>query len=145
MELAPSFSPPHAFLAIGLAQQGRPMAALQSLHDAIRLDPRLGESAALWVIRAGLLRGVGRTAEAVELWEQAREANPDLILPRLELADHHVSGGRLDEARRLADEIRRVNPEMTAMRARELLRGMTGRGPEESSRLSDNLRAAGLP
>jgi TolB-like protein/class 3 adenylate cyclase/Tfp pilus assembly protein PilF len=144
MELAPSFSPPRAFLAIGLAQQGRPLLALQSLGDAIRLDPRTSDSAVLWMIRAGLLREVGRDDEALELWRRARDANPDLIVPRLELIDHAVRSGRLDEARILADEIARASPEMTAERATELAGRFRQQDREQIAALGGSLRKAGL-
>ncbi len=145
MELAPSFSAPHGFLAIGLAQDGQPLAGLQELKQAIRLDPRVGEAAILWTLRAGLFRQIGRIEEAVALWEQAREKNVDLILPRLELADYYAGSGRLDEARVLVEEILRVNPELTAENARELAGRAMARNAEDASALAENLKAAGLP
>ena len=101
------------------------MAALQAFRQAIRLDPRMGESALVWSMRATMFQQIGRIDEAVLLWEQAREANADLILPRLELADYYARNGRTKEARVLAGEIRRVNPEMTADFARQV----AGRAP----------------
>ncbi len=143
--LAPSFAPPHGFLAIGLAQDGQPVAALQAFRQAIRLDPRMGETALVWSMRATMFQQIGRTDEAVLLWEQAREANADLILPRLELADYYVRNGRTEEARVLAGEIRRVNPEMTADFARQVAGRAMARGPEAAFALGENMRRAGLP
>lgn len=145
IELAPSFAAPHGFLAFGLAQSGQPLDALQSLRQAQRLDPRIGESAVLWSIRAGLLRQVGRTGEAVELWEQAREANADLVLPRMELANHYAAVGRIDEARALVEEVRRASPELTAERAQQLAARSMGRDPGEARTVRDRLTKAGLP
>ena len=96
-------------------------------------------------VRASLFRQVGRIEEAVDLWERARQANPDLILPRLELADHYVESGRLDEARVLVTEILHVTPEMTAEDAQWTAGRLMARSPENAAALAENLKKAGLP
>ncbi len=83
----------------------------------------------------------GRPEKAVELWEQARAANTDLILARIPLAVLYESEGRHEEARALAQEILRVNPALTAESATELAR-VGGFDPDDAI---DNLRRAGLP
>ena len=145
MELAPSFAAPYGLLAIGLAQNGQPVDALQALRQTIRLEPRVGATALVASIRASMFRQVGRIEEAVELWERARQANPDLILPRLELADHYVESGRLDEARVLVAEILHVTPEMTAEDAQSTAGRIMARSPEDAAALAENLKKAGLP
>ena len=124
IELAPSHAAGHAFLAAGLARSGQPAAALQSLRKSFRLDPRLGWNAGFGgSIRAGILRQAGRCKEAIALWEQTQETNPDLVLPRLELVNHYVGEGRLDEAGVLVEEVLRVNPEFTVAIAQFTMKG----------------------
>ncbi len=83
----------------------------------------------------------GRTEKAVELWEQIRASNPDMILARIPLAALYESAGRHEEARALAQEILRVNRDLTAESATELALA-AGFDTDEAI---DNLRSAGLP
>ncbi len=73
----------------------------------------------------------GRTQEAVEMFEQARVANPDLIGARIPLAAIYESEGRHEEARAVAQEILRVNPHFTADHAAQV---SAGRAPRSRSR-----------
>jgi hypothetical protein len=82
---------------------------------------------------------VGRTEEAEALAQQVRAANPDLIRPRLLLANLYAAQDRLAEARTMVAEIRAINPELTAEQA---LRSGPAGGREE---MIANLRRAGLP
>ena len=144
-ELAPSFASPHVFLAVGLARDGQPLAALQSLRTAMRLDPRMAENAVLWGARAAMYVQAGRSDEAVALFEQARAANPELLLPRIHLAYHHAAAGRIDEARGLVAEMLRINPELTVERAAELASRWESVSPEERAVRDANLGRADLP
>ena len=83
----------------------------------------------------------GRTEKAVELWEQIRASNPDMILARIPLAVLYESEGRHEEARALAQEILHVNPDLTAESAADLTLGW---GFDKDDTI-DNLRRAGLP
>ena len=83
----------------------------------------------------------GRTEKAVELWEQIRAANTDMILARIPLAALYESEGRHEEARALAKEILRVNRDLTAESATKLALTL-GFDTDEAI---DNLRSAGLP
>ncbi len=83
----------------------------------------------------------GRTEKAVELWEQARAANTDMILPRIALAVFYESEGRHEEAHALAQEILRVNRDLTAESATDLALAL-GFDRDEAI---DHLRSAGLP
>ena len=83
----------------------------------------------------------GRSERAVELWEQGRAANTDLIVARIPLAALYESEGRHEEARTLAQEILRVNRDLTAESAAALALTF-GFDRDEAI---DNLRKAGLP
>ncbi len=83
----------------------------------------------------------GRTEKAVELLEQARAANSDLITARIPLAALYESEGRHEEARALAQEILRVNRDLTAESATELALAL---GFDRDEAIG-NLRSAGLP
>ena len=101
-----------------LARQGRFVAAMQSVARAMRLNPRAPSGT--WAIVAYVNFAAGRTEKAVELWEQVRAANTDMILARIPLAALYESEGRHEEARALAQEILRVNRDLTAESATEL-------------------------
>lgn len=66
---------------------------------------------------------VGRIEEAVELWEQVRSQNPDLLHARIGLAGYYESEGRHDDAREVVDEIMRVNPRLTGAEASSMIQG----------------------
>ncbi len=145
VELAPSSGVSRVVLAVGQAQSGRSVAAIESLEKGIRLDPRLGEGGALIGILAGFYWNTGRTDEAVELWERAREGNSDLIHARLALAEYYVGVGRTGEARQLIEELKAVVPEMTAESGAGILGRIRGASPEQVAAFSSTLRTAGLP
>jgi len=81
--------------------------------------------------------------EAVELWEAARAANPDLVTFRTPLLEHYESIGRHDEAAQIAREILAVNPGMTAEAAAN--QGFAAHDPNEIPALIVKLRRPGLP
>jgi adenylate cyclase len=139
VELAPNFEFPHLVLGMALARQGRFAAAMQSVARALRLNPKTPSGA--WVMVAYINFAAGRTDEAVELWEQVRAANPDMVLARIPLAALYESWGRHEEARALAQEILRVNPDLTAESATRLA-AVAGLDMDE---IRGNLRNAGLP
>ena len=109
---------------------------MQSVNRALRLNPRAPPGQWLAVAYVNLM--AGRTQEAVEMYEQARAANPDLILARLPLAALYESEGRHDEARTVVQEILRVNPDFTADHAAQL-------SPASTPERTKALRRAGLP
>jgi adenylate cyclase len=138
VDLSPSLDFSRLTLALALREQGRFVAALESVAQALRLNPK-ARSGTLYVA-ASVNFGAGRSERAVELWEQARAANPDMILARIPLAALYESEGRHEEARTLAQEILRVNPDLTANSA-TLLAG----GGFDTDDAREHLRSAGLP
>ncbi len=120
-----------------LALQGKFVGAVQSINRALRLNPRPPPGYLMAVAYVNLM--AGRTQEAVEMYAQARAANPDLIVARAALAFIYESDGRHEEARTLAQEILRVNPDFTADHIGPLSGGWIT--PEQIKAL----RRAGLP
>jgi tetratricopeptide (TPR) repeat protein len=139
VELAPNVETTHLMLGLALARQGRMVAAMQSVARAVRLNPKAPSST--WEVVALINFAAGRTEKAVDLWEQVRAANTDMILARIPLAVLYESEGRHEEARALAQEILRVNRNLTAEAAIELVLE-AGFDTDEAI---DNLRSAGLP
>jgi adenylate cyclase len=139
VELSPNVEVSHLALGVVLARQGRFVAAMQSVAHAMRLNPKAPSG--IRVVVAFVNFAAGRTEKAVELWEQARAANTDLIVARIPLAVLYESEGRHEEARALAQEILRVNRDLTAESATELALTL-GFDRDEAI---DNLRRAGLP
>jgi adenylate cyclase len=141
IELAPNWDFPHFFLATALARQGRFLAAAQEINRAMRLNPR---PPAFYLVAVGWVNlRAGREREAVEMWERARAANPDLIHARVALASHYEEQGRHEEARAAVEEILRVNPELTAKQAATMAVERTG--SEYLAEVEAHLRSAGLP
>jgi adenylate cyclase len=139
VQIQPNIEFPHLFLGIVLARQGRIVAAMQSVARALRLNPKAPSAA--WNLAAYINFGVGRTEQAVELWEQVRAANTDMITARIPLAVLYESEGRHEESRALTQEILRVNQDLTAESATELALAFGF----DSDEAIDNLRSAGLP
>jgi adenylate cyclase len=138
IELGPSIAVPHFILGRALAQQGNYVGAMQSVSRALRLAPRA--SPGYWIAVPYVNLMAGRTREAVEMFEQARLANPDLILARIPLAAIYEAEGRHEEARTVAEEILRVNPNLTAESATRI----SFLDAEEAADLIAALRKAGL-
>ena len=112
---------------------------MQSVARAMRLNPKADPGVRNVVATVNF--AAGRSDKAVELWEQARAANTDIITARIPLAAIYESEGRHEEARVLAQEILRVNPDLTAESATALALGL-GFDRDEAM---DDLRSAGLP
>jgi len=139
VELFPNVEFSHLALGLALARQGRYVVAMQSVARALRLNPKAPSVA--WETVAYINFAAGRTEKAVELWEQVRAANTDMITARIPLAVLYESEGRHEEARTLAQEILRVNRDLTAESATEL--ALIGGFDRDDA--IDHLRRAGLP
>ncbi len=139
VELSPNSEFTHLVLGLALARQERFVAAMQSVARVLRLNPK-APSGNLTMV-AYINFSAGRTEQAVELWEQVRATNTDMILARIPLAVLYESEGRHEEARALAQEILRVNGDLAAESAIDLAR-VGGFDPDDAI---DLLRSAGLP
>jgi adenylate cyclase len=143
IELTPGEPISYVFLGVALLQQQRFVEALASFRTAVRMNPRASEVAPMRGVIASAQYRLGRTDEAVELWEAARAANSDLVTFRIPLLEHYESIGRHDEATVIAREILAVNPTMTAEAAAS--HGFVARSADEIPILIAKLRRAGLP
>jgi TolB-like protein/DNA-binding winged helix-turn-helix (wHTH) protein len=138
VERGPNSDVCHGMLAATLFDNGRPLEALRALERAFRLNPRHPE---LYWLMAGFLQArAGRGQSAAELFERVREANPDIVPPRLALLVQRMEEGDLARARQLAVEVRAINPDLSAELALRVYPSQL-RSPE----LLASFRAAGLP
>jgi TolB-like protein/DNA-binding winged helix-turn-helix (wHTH) protein len=98
--------------AAALSEAGDYIEALRSLDHALRLNPRHPEL--YWLLAGFLQMEAGRRSVGIELIERVREANPDMIPPRLALAYQYHREGDLPRLARLGQEIQRINPDLSA-------------------------------
>jgi adenylate cyclase len=139
VEADPNLDVARAFLASALLREGRIGEALEEMQQMVRLNPQPGPAG--WALTGMLNFGAGRIPEAVDLWERARRANPDLITARVPLAAYYAASGRHEEARAVVGEILRVNPDFTA----DLAERLSSSGPMRMNVDPESLRRAGLP
>jgi TolB-like protein/DNA-binding winged helix-turn-helix (wHTH) protein/Tfp pilus assembly protein PilF len=138
--LGPSSDVCQGVEAMALAYSGRPLEALRALDRALRLNPRHPE---LYWLMAGLLQAqVGRRELGIELIERVRQANPDMVPPRLALIFLYAEGGELARAEPLAREIRAINPALDVEAALRIF--PFARNPAREERARAAFVAAGL-
>jgi len=142
VELGPSSDVCYGVEAAVHAADGRSLEAIRSLGHALRLNPRHPEF--YWMLAGHLHERTGRSDLARELFERIRQANPDMIPPRLALVLLHVESGELEPARALVQEILAINPDLTAELALRVHAPSRG-DPARGERTRAAWRAAGLP
>jgi TolB-like protein/DNA-binding winged helix-turn-helix (wHTH) protein/Tfp pilus assembly protein PilF len=141
VELGPSSDVCFGVQAAALAHAGRPLDAIRSLDRALRLNPRHPE---LYWLMAGLLQAeAGRRELGLALLERVREANPEMVPPRLALISLYVEDGEHARAQALGREILAVNPALDAGLALRIF-PFARRGSAGETRLLAAFRAAGL-
>jgi TolB-like protein/class 3 adenylate cyclase/Tfp pilus assembly protein PilF len=139
VELAPSFDLAHFILGMVLLYQGRPLEAIGPYRRALRLSPRPPAQFLGLLGHANYL--AGRPERAVDFYERARAANPDVYGARVMLAAHYEGSGQHEKARSVVDELLLRHPECSAEWASRHMRLTPGAVPE----LRDWLIRAGLP
>lgn len=142
-ELAPNDALTHVLLGNAYLVTGDPGAALESLQQGLRLNPRLSSSLQSIMLLTSIRWRTGRMEEAEGLWEQARAEYPDAILVRLALAARSEETGRHEQARSVLEEALRVNPKLSVegLRHHHAFEAST---PDPDTFLAQ-LHAAGLP
>jgi TolB-like protein/DNA-binding winged helix-turn-helix (wHTH) protein/Tfp pilus assembly protein PilF len=138
VELAPNWDVALGMLAATLLEARRPLEALRALDRALRLNPRRPEL--YWLVAGFIQAQAGRRDQAAELYERVRQANTDIVPPRLALLSLRIEDGDLEDARKLGQEVLRINPELTAELALRTY-PVALRSPE----LLAAFRTAGLP
>ena len=103
IELAPNMEFAHAARGLALAQQKRWLEATRSIRRALRLNPRPSERLLMSVAFVNF--GAGRREEAVEIFEEVRQASADNIIARLALAGHYEQQGQHERASAAVEEI----------------------------------------
>jgi TolB-like protein/class 3 adenylate cyclase len=139
VELAPSSADAHFILGGALLMAERPREAIGSYRRALRLNPRPSAPFLGLLGTANYL--AGRHERAVEFWEKARSASPDVWAVRVYLAAHYEASGRPEKARSIVQELLRKHPDCNAQWAYKALGRIPGVPPE----LQDWLIRAGLP
>jgi TolB-like protein/DNA-binding winged helix-turn-helix (wHTH) protein/Tfp pilus assembly protein PilF len=142
VELGPNSDFCYGVKAAVHASDGQPLEAIRSLNRALRLNPRHPEF--YWMLAGYLHQRAGQPDLARELFERIRDANADMVPPRLVLALHHFERGELQAARSLVDEVRAINPDLTAELALRIYAPARG-DPGEAERAVVAWRAVGLP
>ncbi len=137
IELAPNDELAHITLFRFLANKGQMAGAVESTRRAMRLNPR--SPSASWAGLAFIHAAVGSRARAVELIEQVRAANPDILPAQAFLAYHYQRIGNHAEAVRIVQEIRAISPDLTAEMTLQWLRPLA-----DSQDVVTRLREAGL-
>jgi len=142
VELGPNSDVCYGVEAAVHAADGRSFEAIRSLDRALRLNPRHPEF--YWMLAGHLHERTGRTDLARELFERIRQANPDMVPPRLALVLLHEERGELEPARALGREILAINPDLTAELALRIY-APARRDAARPERAVAAWRAAGLP
>jgi TolB-like protein/DNA-binding winged helix-turn-helix (wHTH) protein len=140
VELGPSSDVCYGVQAAALAYAGQPLEALRSLDRALRLNPRHPE---LYWLMAGLLQAqAGRRDVGLALLERVREANREMVPPRLALISLYVEDRELARAGELGREILGINPALDAEGAARIF--PFARPGASAARALAAFRAAGL-
>ena len=143
--LAPSFPAPHMFRGIALTRSGRLNEALESMRRAFRLDPRMASRPQSSMILAKFYAASGQPGKAIELFEKARAANPDLLVARLPLIEHYMNSGEKARAQEVAAEVRERNTHVTAVLAGEFVARTNPSSSSETAARVATYKRAGLP
>jgi adenylate cyclase len=120
-----------------LASHGQIAGAVDSTRRALRLNPR--SPSASWASLAFIHAALGRRENAVDLLEQVRAANPEILPGQAYLAYHYEDIGNHAEAARIVKEIYAVNPDLTPEMTIHWLAPLAD--PDE---IMERLRSAGL-
>jgi TolB-like protein/DNA-binding SARP family transcriptional activator len=138
--LNPSCAETPALMAFVLNWSGEPQEALWFADKAVTACPLH----ATWhlAVRAHSLRLLKRFDDAVEAYQEAVNALPHYIMPRIGFATCLAEIGEIEAARRQAEAALRINPAFSIARHT----GMSAyRRQEHTLRRLAGMRAAGLP
>jgi adenylate cyclase len=119
---------------------GHPERALERFQQALRLDPRTSDRAALILTMGSALMALERFDEATPCLEEANALRPGLPLPLFILAGAYAELGRVDDARDTLARAERLMPARDYLATAETLPAFRGEGVRH---LRDRLRSLG--
>jgi tetratricopeptide (TPR) repeat protein len=140
LELSPSGADAYRSMATALRFLGRFSETIPYIEEAIRLDPY--PPAVSFRLFGDCYRIVGRYDEAITMYKNALQKNPDDIFLHMGIAATYVKLGRYEEARVEAKEVLRIHPKFSLSHFVKSLQHL------EQSMVDDyieSLRKAGLP
>lgn len=141
IELQPSDSDAHCFLALALLADGRGEEARRTIERALRLDPQFTNGPYLNILGISNF-AAGRYEEAIDAFKRNLARGGPIGIPALAvMTASYVALGRSEEAQERARELLNFRPGITIALARRSF----PLDAEASDRLGDFLREAGLP
>jgi tetratricopeptide (TPR) repeat protein len=144
LELAPSDFGARSVRGIGLLMLGQTSDAIESLEQAVALNPAAPD--VLYTVLGTALFASGRHAEAAKLWERVRAANPEAILDRMSLIRHYQAEGLPNRAELIAREILEIDPEFKTEEAVETFEmSLPTPSDEDVAEVRHSLSISGLP
>jgi tetratricopeptide (TPR) repeat protein len=117
VELVPTSSYAHQWIAICHVRLGEREAALREAEAALALDPRFTDAR---VLKAGVLAARGEHDAAIRVLREAIATDPAKPIVRLDLAKILAEAGRTEEARAEFETLLRLEPDSVP--------GLTGLG-----------------
>jgi len=144
LELAPSNFAAHGIRGTALLMLGQTAEAIESLEQAVALNPAAPDIA--YTILGTALFVSGQRAEAAKIWERVRAANPKAMLDRMSLVRHYQVVGQSSRAEMIAREILEIDPDFSTEEAIEILEMSLPTPSKESvAEARHALRISGLP
>jgi adenylate cyclase len=145
LALDPNLASAHAVIGLAKLFDGRPEETEGHVREALRVSPHDSE-AGVWVAYIALAKFyLGAYEEALDLFRQATDLNPNYATGRFNMAAVLVELGRLDEARAEVQAGLALNPGFNIRRYRA---GAQSDNPvflKRRERIIENLRKAGVP
>jgi tetratricopeptide (TPR) repeat protein len=140
IDMAPNNASNIAVFAVILNKCGQPERAIEHIRRALRLCPVYP----LWFLSVlgQVLRGLGRTEEAIGAYAEMTEHYSDSLEGQVGLAEILSRAGRTEAAKAAAAEVLRINPDFSIS---EYVGNLSYRDANEITRFEEGLRQAGLP
>jgi adenylate cyclase len=140
IELDPNYADGYVQMSLSLIFAGRPEEALDQMANAMRLNPWY-PFLYTWILGHARFF-MAQYDEAIPLFENVTESNPQFQDGHLALAAAYGLAGRIDDAEWEAEEVLTLQPGFTLA---ENLRRTPYRNPADLARWIEGLRKAGLP
>ena len=140
VELVPSNTEMHGFLAIVLVYAGRAADALASAKMAMRLSPRCPEFV-LWALTE-TYRWTGAPDKALATAQRCVDESPESANAYIKLASIYSEFDQVQKARKAAEKVLAIDPKFSVL---EYGRTQNYTDPTSTRHVIETLRKAGLP